>query len=146
MPEPGWKSVQKIPPPSLVDYKLDWAAEARRFEPGIPDMMSIFGTEAVIDLMTSLGTRQIEDRVMEYGAEVTEALEDMKWSVVSSHRNAERSGIISVQREGVDMDQLNHRLQERYVACAVREGRMRISMHFYNDRSDLERLLDCLPD
>ena len=146
VPEPGWKSVQKIPPPSLVDYKLDWAAEARRFEPGIPDMMSIFGTEAVIDLMTSLGTRQIEDRVMEYGAEVTEALEDMKWSVVSSHRNAERSGIISVQREGVDMDQLNHRLQERYVACAVREGRMRISMHFYNDRSDLERLLDCLPD
>jgi len=145
VPEPGWKSLQQIPPPSLVDYKLDFAAEARRFEPGIPDMVSIFGTEAVIDLMTEIGTGHIEERVLAYGAEVAEALTHRGWSVVSSQRPGERSGILSAEKKGLEMESVRERLVEGHVACAVREGRLRVSFHFYNDRSDLDRLLACLP-
>ena len=145
VPEPGWKSLQQIPPPSLVDYKLDFAAEARRFEPGIPDMVSIFGTEAVIDLMTEIGTSHIEERVLAYGAEVADALSHRGWSVVSSKRPGERSGILSAEKKGLDMESVRDRLVEQRVACAVREGRLRVSFHFYNDHSDLDRLLACLP-
>jgi selenocysteine lyase/cysteine desulfurase len=145
VPEPGWKSVQKLPSPSLVDYSVDFAAEARRFEPGIPDMVSIFGTEAVIDLMTEIGTRHIEDSVLAYGTEVASALEQRGWSVASSMRTGERSGIISAQKAAVDMERLYAQLVRQHVACAVREGRLRVSFHCYNDRSDLDRLLACLP-
>jgi selenocysteine lyase/cysteine desulfurase len=145
VPEPGWKSLRQIPPPSLVDYKLDFAAEARRFEPGIPDMVSIFGSEAVIDLMTDVGTRHIEERVLAYGAEVAEALTKKGWSVVSSLRPGERSGILSAEKQGLDMEKVRERLVSEHVACAVREGRLRVSFHFYNDTSDLDRLLACLP-
>jgi cysteine desulfurase/selenocysteine lyase len=146
VPEPGWKSLQNIRGgASLIDYRLDYAAEARRFEPGIPDMMSITGTEAVMELMTELGTSQIEKRVLAYGLEVAEALEDRGWSVVSSRRPGEQSGILSAQREGVDYARLHGELRRLKVACAVREGRVRVSFHFYNDRSDLDRLLHSLP-
>ena len=146
VPEPGWKSVQNIRNiTSLVDYKLDFAREARRFEPGVPDVTSIFGLEAVIDLLEGLGTGQVEERVLEYGAEVADALEGRGWRVVSSRRAGERSGIMSVEREGIDTVKVQEELRRRHVACAVREGRMRVSVHCYNDRSDLDRLLDCLP-
>ena len=146
VPEPGWKSLRDVKNrASLVDYKLDWASEARRWEPSIPDIVGIMGLGAVMGLMTSLGTRRIEERVLDYAEEVTGALEDRGWSVVSSRRPGERSGILSLRREGVDMPGLAAELRSRDVACAVREGRLRVSVHFYNDRSDLDRLLDCLP-
>ena len=146
VPEPGWKSLRNIRNvTSLVDYNLDFATEARRWEPGVPDITSIMGTGAVIELMTELGTRQIEERVLAYAGEVAGALEARGWSVVSSRKPGERSGILSVQREGVDTAKVQEELRRRSVACAVREGRMRVSVHFYNDGSDLERLLDCLP-
>jgi cysteine desulfurase / selenocysteine lyase len=146
VPEPGWKSLKEIRNVvSLVDYKLDYATEARRFEPGIPDVLSILGMGAVLDLMMELGTARIEERVLAYGAEVAEALEGRGWTVVSSRRPGERSGILSLEREGVDTGRVQEELRRRNVACAVREGRMRVSVHFYNDGSDLERLLDCLP-
>ena len=146
VPEPGWKSLQRIKNvASLVDYNLDFASEARRFEPGIPDILSIMGMGAVLDLMLETGTRQIEERVLAYGAQVAEALEARGWTVVSSRRPGEGSGILSATREGVDTAAVAAELRRRDVACAVREGRVRVSVHFYNDDTDLERLLDCLP-
>jgi cysteine desulfurase / selenocysteine lyase len=146
VPEPGWKSQQQIKNVvSLVDYKLDFATEARRWEPGIPDIVSIMGLGAVLDLMTDLGTDQIEKRILAYTAEVAEALDGRGWTVVSSRQPGERSAILSAQRKGVDTAAVQRELRRRNVACAVREGRMRVSVHFYNDRGDLERLLDCLP-
>ena len=146
VPEPGWKSLQKIRNvASLLDYQLEFASEARRWEPGIPDMVGIMGMGAVIGLMTELGTSQIEDRVLAYATEVADALEERGWSLVSSRRSKERSGILSFRREGIDTATVASELRRRNVACAIREGRLRVSVHFYNDRSDLERLLDCLP-
>ena len=146
VPEPGWKSLQRIKNvASLVDYNLDFASEARRFEPGIPDILSIVGMGAVLDLMGEAGTRRIEERVLAYAAEVTEALEGRGWTVVSSRRPGERSGILSATRDGVDTAAVAQELRRRDVACAVREGRVRVSVHFYNDGADLERFLDCLP-
>jgi cysteine desulfurase / selenocysteine lyase len=146
VPEPGWKSVQEIRNvTSLVDYKLDFAREARRWEPGLSDMTSIFGLEAVIDLLEELGTDLVEDRVLSYAGEVGDALEERGWQLVSSRQKGERSGILSVNRKGVDTGKVQEELRRRNVACAVREGRMRVSVHCYNDGSDLGRLLDCLP-
>ncbi|HKF78261.1 MAG TPA: aminotransferase class V-fold PLP-dependent enzyme [Candidatus Dormibacteraeota bacterium] len=146
VPEPGWKSIQDLRSvTSHFDYRLDYAQEARRFEPGVPDLSSIFGLEAVIDLLERLGPSQVEEQVLRYAAEVGEALEDRGWEIVSSRLAGERSAILSAVREGVDPVAVQAELRRRHVACAVRAGRMRISVHAYNDRADLDRLLDCLP-
>ena len=96
-------------------------------------------------IVQELGRAQIERRVLEYGATLTSALESRGHRVVSSRREGERSGIISMAGDRLDPVALQRKLTDARVACAVRAGRVRLAYHFYNDDSDLERLLECLP-
>jgi selenocysteine lyase/cysteine desulfurase len=130
----------------VPEHGLDFAEEARRFEPGVPDVASIVATESCIDLFLEVGPSEIEQRVLDYGAEVTSAVAALGYRVVSSTREGERSGIISLAGDGIDSAAVQSGLRERMVACAVRDGRIRIAVHFYNDAGDLERLIACLPE
>jgi selenocysteine lyase/cysteine desulfurase len=144
VPEPGWKSLSREGS-AIPEHGLDFAEEARRFEPGVPDMASIAALEACIDLFHELGPAEIERHILTYSAAVASALEDRGYRFASSPRWGERSGIMSLAGEGVDSAALERRLGERHVACAVRDGRIRLAVHFYNDADDLERLVACLP-
>jgi cysteine desulfurase/selenocysteine lyase len=147
VPEPGWKSLREDRGLVAVpEHGLDFAEEARRFEPGVPDMASITATESCVDLFEELGPAEIEKRVLGYGAEVASAVAARGYRVASSTREGERSGIISVVGDGVDSAAVERRLRERHVACAVRDGRIRLAVHLYNDTGDLERLLEGLPE
>jgi selenocysteine lyase/cysteine desulfurase len=147
VPEPGWKSLRDPNGEDVVpEHGLDFAEEARRFEPGIPDMASIAAMDACIDLVQRVGPAEIERRVLDYGAALTSALESRGHRVVSSTREGERSGIVSMAGEAFDPVDLQRRLTDARVACAVRAGRLRLAFHFYNDESDLARLLECLPE
>jgi cysteine desulfurase / selenocysteine lyase len=147
VPEPGWKSLREERGLAAVpENGLDFAEEARRFEPGVPDVASIVATESCIDLFGELGPAAIEERILGYGAEVASAVAARGYRVVSSTREGERSGIISLAGDGIDPAAVQRRLAERNVACAIRDGRIRLAVHFYNDAGDLERLIECLPD
>ena len=130
----------------MPERGLDFAEEARRFEPSIQDVASIAAMEASIDLLEELGTAAIEERVLGMGAAVTAALESRGYGVISSRQDGERSGIISLAEEGTDAAAIQRRLRERDVACVVRGGRVRLAVHLYNDAGDLDRLLACLPE
>src|SRR5207302_7979826 len=85
VPEPGWKSLHDPGDLAVVpEHGLEFAEEARRFEPGVPDVASIAATEACIDLFQELGPVWIEERVLGYGAEVAAAVETLGYRVVSS--------------------------------------------------------------
>jgi cysteine desulfurase / selenocysteine lyase len=145
VPEPGWKSVRHDRDlTSVPEHGLDFAEEARRFEPSVPDVASIAAMESCIDLFEELGPAEIEGRVLGFGAEVAAALESRGCRVVSSMGEGERSGIISLAEDGIDSATVQRNLRDRSVACAVRGGRIRLSVHLYNDAADLERLLTCL--
>ena len=147
VPEPGWKSLRDNSDRTAVpEHGLDFAEEARRFEPSIQDVASIAAMEACIDLIEELGTAAIEELVLGNAAAVTSAVESRGYRMISSRLDGERSGIISLAEEGTDATAIQRRLRERDVACVVRGGRVRLAVHFYNDAGDLERLLACLPE
>ena len=146
VPEPGWKSLRDNRDLAVPEQGLVFAEEARRFEPGVPDVASILAMEASIDLFLELGPAEIEARVLGYGAELAAALESRGYPVDSSRRDGERSAIISLAPDGIDAAAVQRGLRERDVTCAVRGDRVRLSVHFYNDARDLERLLACLPE
>ena len=145
VPEPGWKSLREYPDPaSPFIYELDFAEEARRFEPGVADLTSIVATEACLDLFAALGPAAVEARLMAYQSLLAGELDRYGYQVVSSMRAGERSGILSVHREGVDVRAIEADLRRRSVAVAVRDGRIRLSPHFYSGENDLDRLLAAL--
>jgi selenocysteine lyase/cysteine desulfurase len=78
-------------------------------------------------------------------AAVIDALDEKGYPVVSSRREGERSGIVSARVPDGDAARVASALAEQQVACAVRDGRIRVSSHLFNDRSDIERLVAALP-
>jgi cysteine desulfurase/selenocysteine lyase len=146
VPEPGWKSRPHASDhSSITGYDhVEYADTARRFEPSIPDVTAIAGMGASLALFLGLGAAAIEARVLDLAAKASHALEERGFRVVSSRREGERSAIISVERDGVEADELAEGLAAAGVVAAAREGRLRLSFHCYNDDSDLERLVAAL--
>jgi cysteine desulfurase/selenocysteine lyase len=53
-----------------------------------------------------------------------------------------RSPIVAARFEGRDVSSLARELKDRRIIVSARKGALRVSPHFYNDESDLEKLRD----
>jgi cysteine desulfurase/selenocysteine lyase len=146
VPEPGWKSRRDLSEPlSITSYdRVEYSEAARRFEPSVPDVTAIAGMGASLDLFLGLGLAAIEAWALRLAALAAEALEERGFRVVSSRREGERSAILSVERAGVDPRELEAALRAAGAVVAVREARLRLSFHCYNDEADLDRLVAAL--
>ncbi|HXY43730.1 MAG TPA: aminotransferase class V-fold PLP-dependent enzyme [Acidimicrobiales bacterium] len=143
---PGWKSIEDAPfLDKQLQYNLRYPPGARRYESSVPNLAGMYGLGASIDLFLNAGVELINDWVLQVSAEVIEALEETGYPVVSSTREGERSGIVSARVPDGDAARVAAALAEQQVACAVRDGRVRVSCHLFNDRSDIERLVAALP-
>jgi cysteine desulfurase/selenocysteine lyase len=144
--QPGWKSIERASDiVNMLNYNLDFPSSARKFESGMQNLPGVLGLGATLDLIQSVGIGVIEERVLSIGRALAAGLATKGFEVVSSMVPGERSGILSVRREGFDAGALQATLADRRVACAVREGRIRISPHFYNNSEDVEAFVACLP-
>jgi len=144
VPEPGWKTRQDAGA-SVTDYeRIEFVEGAQRFEPSIPDLASIVGMGASLDLLLGLDPKAIESWTLNLVAAAAAGLAESGFRVVSSRRDREGSSILSLEHDGVEADRLQETLQEAGVVAAVREGRLRLSFHGYNDEEDLDRLLATL--
>ena len=63
--------------------------------------------------------------------------------MVTPDESSRRAGITTFEADAAD--RIASRLRESGVIVAVREGRVRVSTHYYNNEGDLERLLQSLP-
>ncbi|MGO8876597.1 MAG: aminotransferase class V-fold PLP-dependent enzyme [Acidimicrobiales bacterium] len=143
---PGWKSIEDAPfLDKQLQYNLRYPADARRYESSVPNLAGMYGLGASIDLFLAAGVELINHWVLAMSAAVIDALDEKGYPVVSSRREGERSGIVSARVPDGDAARVASALAEQQVACAVRDGRIRVSSHLFNDRSDIERLVAALP-
>lgn len=146
VPAPGWKSIEDVTNiTNQLHYRLEYAAGARRYESGVQNLSGMYGMEASIELFLGVGMDFIDAWVLRLSALVAERLEPKGYRVVSSRRAGETSGIVSAENPRLDARQVAAALAERRVACSVREGRLRVSAHVFNDEEDVERLVAALP-
>lgn len=144
VPEPGWKA-RRNADASMTDYeRVEFLDSAARFEPSIPDLASIVGMGASLDLLLKLGSNAIEKWTLKLVGAAADELAERGFRMVSSRRDSERSSILSLEHDGVQPDRLEETLRAAGVVGAVREGRLRLSFHGYNDRTDVDRLLAAL--
>jgi hypothetical protein len=75
---------------------------------------------------------------------LADALEELGWKVGSPRPI--RSPIVGATPPIVEKSLLwwHRQLEERGVVCAPREGMLRFSPHFYNDRHDVGRVVDAV--
>ncbi len=139
----SWLSMKD--PFEAETYARDLRDDARRFEFATPNTMGIFALRAALGLLGEAGIDRIEHHVLALSDAVADGIARRGFRVRSPRGAEERSGIVAFDRPGADLKALERDLLHRGVVVANRAGMLRVAAHFYNDASDVARLVDALP-
>lgn len=140
LPGAGWRSARD--PYALESTKLDLTHEARGLELGHPPFASVFALGGALELIESLGIEAIQSRVEGLVEVLHRGLDERGLPIDSPRHPDERSAITMV---GVpDPRRKAAELAEKNVFVSARGNGLRVSLHYYNDESDIARFLDAL--
>jgi selenocysteine lyase/cysteine desulfurase len=123
---------------------LELAHDAHRFEYGNPNFLGIWVQRRAAQYVQRIGLHHIEDRVRELTTRLIEGAERRQIRVRTPRAWAQRAGHVSFDL-GVPAAAAVAFLRERGVVVSEKDGHLRASAHFYNDESDIDRLLELLP-
>ncbi|WP_020497483.1 aminotransferase class V-fold PLP-dependent enzyme [Sciscionella marina] len=124
----------------LGDFENATALDsAARFEVGNHNFAGLFALEASLSLLAETGTAAVERHVLDLADELTTALTD---AGIPPSLHRAQSGIVSFAVP--DPESLVGRLAAEEVRVSARRGTVRASLHLYNNRSDIERLINLL--
>jgi selenocysteine lyase/cysteine desulfurase len=108
---------------------------AEKYEGGMLNFPSLYAMGASLDLIHALGPERIEARVLDLASQCAEVLTGCGAEV--EHGD---TPIVTASFPDQDAAVLAQGLKEQRIVVSARHGRLRVSTHFYNDESDLERL------
>ncbi len=139
---PGWLAFQASRDfTRLVQYEYELVEGAERFEVGTQSFESCVAFAEALDLLLELGIDRIHHHVL--------ALQDRIIAWAGEHEQVEiasdaraRSGILCIRPPDAPMSQ--RALLKAGITCALREGSIRLSPHFYNNIEDIDRVITAL--
>jgi cysteine desulfurase/selenocysteine lyase len=126
-----WRNVDNLHhgSPVLTD-------SAERYEGGGLAFGLLDAMAASVEWMLEIGPEAIEQRVLALAASARQRLRNLGAEVLDNGR----SQIVAAKFPKQDPSHLARELKARRVLVAARHGFLRVSPHFYNNESDLDRL------
>ena len=151
-PREGW--VRHLGDPSLTPFlSLPLAEDARRFEVhGMPKMLGTAGLAESLAYVNRLDTEAATAHILELGDFLIDELHRRNVKVWTPQAHALRSGIVTCApfADAERTHRLDQALADRKIYATVRYcsgvGGLRISIHYYTSREDLEALLAALDE
>ena len=140
----GWASV--VNPRDFLNYDLKQKPDATRFEEGSYNSVGLYGLKAAIELLLDIGISVIKARILELTAHLITGLEAKGYRVVTPRANSERAGIVIFESDRHTPTEIYESLYAENIITAERGSGVRVSPHFYNTISEIERLLEVLPN
>lgn len=139
----GWTSVTASADlERVLDYELAWVEGARRFEVATQPWQDYAGLAESMELMLEAGPARIREHVLGLLDPLAKWLAERGIGVAGDPRPERRSGIFAFVP--ADPAGAHRALHQAGVACCVREGAVRLAPHLYNQREDVERVIDVL--
>ena len=138
----GWQSVTTSYNAPTLEMKLK--PNARRWEGGSYLMPGLQAFGASLSLLMEIGPDAVSGRILDRAEAVREIARSAGWQVYGSTRPGDLSGIVALERPGIDPDAFARELRSRGIVLASRRGRVRVSAHIYNNADDLGRLAEAL--
>ena len=130
----GWGNV--VNAENFMDYDFTLQKDAKKFEEGTPNTISIHAFGAALGLLLETGIDNIEKRVITLGDYIIAELNRRNIKIYSSTLLNERSGNISFILDK-DVSKLYSFMLENKVKLTVRDGLVRFSPHFYNNEDEV---------
>lgn len=126
-------------------------ADARRYEWGSYNYLGISALRNSLREILELGTDVTEARATELASALSDELKALGLPVLSSNDDMASTHLVTVGERGVGdaattgipmLDQVAAALEEGGVRFSIRRGLIRFGFNFYNDESDVERVLE----
>jgi selenocysteine lyase/cysteine desulfurase len=140
----GWKGAEH---PFAFDARaLRLAAGARRFELSTMSYASAVGLLVSLDLLASTGVERIQHHARGLARRLVATAAGAGWRPFRSPDDrAASSHIVSLRHPRHDAAGVAARLAGQHgVVCGGRAGGLRVSLHAYNDDTDVDRLVTAL--
>ena len=133
----GWFAARDIFAMEIHSY--DPAQDARRFESGTPIIPALYPAAAGLELLLEVGVGNIYNYVAPLHEELREGIQSLGGVVLTPKSPANHGAMLAV----ASTDEQAHviALQEEKVVTSSRDGNIRISPHFYNNREDVEKVI-----
>ena len=133
----GWFAARDIFAMDIHAY--DPATDARRFEAGTPAIPALYPAAAGLEIMLEVGMQNIYDYVAPLHDELRAGIEAMGGTVVTPASRLNHGAMLAV----ASTDENAHvaALEGEKVVTSCRDGNIRVSPHFYNNREDVEKVL-----
>lgn len=137
----GWHSVERVEDWRRRDaYRLK--ADAERFEPGNLAFISVYVLDQALATLARVGVERIEAHVLELGGRLRQGLVKLGLPVLTPEPAAERAGNLVFAAAAPLL--VEQGLREQGVVTWAGDGRVRLSVHAYNDDADVTRALHAL--
>jgi len=140
----GWHMVE-----DLTDFTAmeNWqpAKNARRFECGSPNMLSIHALHSSIQLLLEIGMKKVEQAVLDRVQYLIKAFSKMDdINILSPTQRHQHAGIFTFYKHNIEQQKLYDDIVKQGVVCALRGGGIRFSPHFYTCYTQLDKLIDLI--
>lgn len=124
----------------------DWepAKTARRFECGSPNMLTIHALSASLSLLLETGTDRVAAQILDNSQHLLQQLARLDFNLATPLFELRHAGIVSFHHPRYESPKLFDYLRQSGVFCALRNGNIRFSPHFYTPRQQLDHCLELL--
>lgn len=131
----GWTSVNDAW--NLLDYNLSLKTSAERFQNGTINVLGVCLLEATLSMFHDFGMKNVEKNILANTEYFIDQLVEIGIDpILKNVESKNRAGIVSFKSEKAS--ELFELLQSKRIYCAVREGMIRFSPHFYNTKDEID--------
>lgn len=137
----GWNSVKNGEDFSAID--MTFRDDAQRFEEGSPNLAGIYGLCESLKLVMSMSVERNDSHIIALTDRLVDGLLSKDCQIFSPRGEGEKSGIvIFAPSDESKTDEMAKRFAENKIVVILRGQGIRVSPHFYNTASDIDKLLD----
>ena len=139
----GWISVET--PWDFEDREQPFKQNALAWESGTGASSLFYGLAASLELLADAGLANIESHLDSLTDQLCDSVAGKDYTIVSSRAPGDRSAIVCIKHRTMNCNDVAKHLEDAHVIVSPRGDRVRIAPHFYNNSSDIERLVEALP-
>jgi len=137
----GWLSVENAW--DLLEYELKFRPNAERFQPGTLNAFGIYVLNESLKMFFEIGLKLIENAVLNNSIYCINKLDELNFKpILKGLEEKNIAGIISFKHDRAN--QIFETLKNKNIHCAVREGMVRFSPHFYNVKDEIDTVVSQL--
>ena len=140
----SWLGVDwKVQFTDLFRYELPYFESARKYEMGYYVSLNLLAMDAAVEIFKDLGIKNIRNHNHQLIDILADYIKSNRYyKITSSMTNKHRSSIFTFSCP--DTEKLHREILKNKITLVRREGSIRVSIHLFNNDSDLNKLIKIL--